>query len=65
VRERREIKPSSYFSVKSQVPNKTNNVIPLGCLSNNFGSLFRIISKCLEHRIEGRKNHSMSFSKLT
>ena len=23
--------------------------VPLGCLFNNFGSLFRIISKCLEH----------------
>jgi hypothetical protein len=53
VRERREIMPSSSFSVKSQVPSQTNNVIPLGCLSNNFDSLFRIIYKCLEHRIEG------------
>ena len=65
VRKRREIKPSSSFSVKSQVPSQTNNATPLGCPSNNFGSLFRIISKCLEHGIDGRKNHSMLFSKLT
>ena len=49
----KRIKPSSSFSLKSQVPSQTNNITPLWCLSNNFGSLFRIISKCLEHRIEG------------